>query len=1239
MAMAETFIRQEDDVVVGNSFTNPTNVFTSPATTNNSQENVTVDAVDTDAIDEVIVNVFSGGVQEVTVEDETLIDNEKISIAKNEVEIDKNLLTLDEESRKLLDAKIAQDIKTTNETFTNPENLLEHQQQVELYKKNWSTRYGINTIQERDFFLAKEKEKLGDNFKENNYLPFTIEELIKVDSVKQQGMSEKRIETIKRTLKSPNYLSSGLTESLLSSDLTIGEINAIVFGDTILNPITALADSPYHFGMFQERLKEGKFASAAGYLGLAALDVIQANVIVKGLTTGGRAIRAAYISSRGNQSGKATGIVTRLEAEKISAINRANKEVADKNNDVRKRLIEEFETKTNSKISMIDENGHTVIDPRLSREVGGTKLDELLKIETGSADAQSIDKLNVNLDASSSKLLLPILNPEKLDGLVALVTKLRNQKIINEDGIEVLKFPNLSKKSTGKKGETLIDDLFNMTVDKDLLGDTKIYDMLAEHNLTFEDYILTVVGSGSDAGRLLNKLSQMKRGRFRNQDEIDDLARLKIDKTENSIKKFYKSTFVRLEGVRRGMMVSSIATAARNLSSAGIRMPLESLSNVMDAALFTYATKGLKSSVGTVIPFTKGSAWADSFKNMRLLASPEYAKEYTDFFLKRPEFADNFSKMFDNINEINKFRGRGKATSKTGKAIDKTISGMEDLAQTLNAPNRWQEFMVRRATFLSELQRRVKLEWDVDLIEGLEAGKFTMNDLMGDVSTLKKSGAADFKTIMDDSIRKALDVTYAKTPDFKHFRTASNIITESGATVFIPFPRFMFNAMEFTAEHSAGALLPAMRRVVARADGKKLGPLTTSERRMVSRNMMGLTSIVGLMMYRNSEDAPADYKMIPSDLMMDLTDEETQFDTTTLFPVRQALWIVEAIERSQIGGLVKGSRDAVENTLGTWSGFDKKEVMDVFFSGGTRTGVANVFVQGIVDVIDGMGDETSDAKFAKILGDSVGQYLNSFFTPVFQLVEGQRNTILNKYSDSETTMRPTEYKEFRGPVEDNLSNSFWEDVSGASTLQLKKRGAFSAPSTEKELSNQENIFVEPSDGARINIVRRLYTGFNTRPLDTKDKEWLINLGYQNPDYDLASRKEDGKARAWENREIRKILPIAIEQAKEAGIKLKEKLMTEENYKEGDTLSREVAIRSKEAFKSYVRQFTQDPYWQKGLKGSVSPLSAAITRYSSLPKEKRSQAKLRWRETKPSVEIDFTNLAHIKTLIKFSNVYK
>ena len=40
------------------------------------------------------------------------------------------------------------------------------------------------------------------------------------------------------------------------------------------------------------------------------------------------------------------------------------------------------------------------------------------------------------------------------------------------------------------------------------------------------------------------------------------------------------------------------------------------------------------------------------------------------------------------------------------------------------------------------------------------------------------------------------------------FRSISNFITKSGLTAIIPFPRFMFNAMEFVAEHSVGATYP-----------------------------------------------------------------------------------------------------------------------------------------------------------------------------------------------------------------------------------------------------------------------------------------------------------------------------------------------------------------------------------------------------------------------------------------------
>ena len=46
--------------------------------------------------------------------------------------------------------------------------------------------------------------------------------------------------------------------------------------------------------------------------------------------------------------------------------------------------------------------------------------------------------------------------------------------------------------------------------------------------------------------------------------------------------------WARLEGVRKGMMVSQFATMARNFTSTFIRAPLEGLFNVVDSAMIEY---------------------------------------------------------------------------------------------------------------------------------------------------------------------------------------------------------------------------------------------------------------------------------------------------------------------------------------------------------------------------------------------------------------------------------------------------------------------------------------------------------------------------------------------------------------------------------------------------------------------------------------------------------------------------
>ena len=69
--------------------------------------------------------------------------------------------------------------------------------------------------------------------------------------------------------------------------------------------------------------------------------------------------------------------------------------------------------------------------------------------------------------------------------------------------------------------------------------------------------------------------------------------------------------------------------------------------------------------------------------------------------------------MFNTINEIQLSTGRG-----TGSRFDTVASKLEDFTQFLNKPNQWQDFMLRRATFMGEVQRLFRLRWDIDFIRG-----------------------------------------------------------------------------------------------------------------------------------------------------------------------------------------------------------------------------------------------------------------------------------------------------------------------------------------------------------------------------------------------------------------------------------------------------------------------------------------------------------------------------------------
>ncbi len=249
-------------------------------------------------------------------------------------------------------------------------------------------------------------------------------------------------------------------------------------------------------------------------------------------------------------------------------------EKAAANRDISDELITQFEERTGKTVSNVVD-GHKVLDGELARRAGVETAEEVAEANKGTVReflrGDSSQTEAALLAGMGDEITQPLLKPEKLDALVATVADLKaNPKYADA-------FDN---------DKTIIDNLFELTVNEELLAGDELIDMLNKYNISFEDYILTVVGSGSEAGKVLQKLSQIKRMRPAN--EMIAMQEAATKEAAGSIRK----TVMRIENIRRGGLVSQLATAARNLQSGAIRAPLEGFGNVMDNALYMLDEKG-----------------------------------------------------------------------------------------------------------------------------------------------------------------------------------------------------------------------------------------------------------------------------------------------------------------------------------------------------------------------------------------------------------------------------------------------------------------------------------------------------------------------------------------------------------------------------------------------------------------------------------------------------------------------
>jgi len=851
-------------------------------------------------------------------------------------------------------------------------------------------------------------------------------------------------------LKSENAVTRRVAEQTLRSmgNSTLGAMNGVVFTDEMLNPVTSLADVPMYARGAKTAIEEGRYLDAAGNVVGGVLAAAPAGVIAKkGVKKIGKHVfkseeEALEIARRYNYGG--ADLAARENAEE--ARKRAA-EAAAANADVAEELIKAFETKTGKTISTTDADGRLVMDFEKAKEAGRETALEV----TG-------DLLDVAGTDIEKAITSPILDPNKFDSIVAVAAELKKKK---PDAFD------------NKK--TIIQNLFEYTVKGDLVGGQELIDMLHKYNMTFEDYVLTVVGSGSDAGKILGAFSQIRRKQPRSIQTANEAGKKAREAND------FRKGVMRIENVRRGGLVSQIATAARNLTSGAIRAPMESLGNVMDQAIYTMQNDGVLSGVEELL---SGNTWRESFSNMKYMFSrPDVAKGYSDLILKHPDMEKQFDAMFNNINEIQALTGRG-----TGSTFDKVITPVEDFVDFINTPNRWQEYLIRRGQFFGELERLTKREYNIDLIDTLNEGK--LQDLISDASTVVPEGKESFISLVDKATNKALDVTYAKQPEIGLFRETSSWITRNGLTVAVPFPRFMFNSMELMGQYAGGASIPLARKVASIVRKDLRGPLTDKDRQRISRNLMGMAAVGAAYMYRTSEGVPPEYNQIA-------IGDQGQADSTPTYPMAHFLYAGEAVKKLQ------------EGTFDDW--FDAREFQELFAGVNLRTGVGNSILEEMGAIADGT-DLVSAERTGRAIGRTVGNYLSTWAVPFAQVIDAERATGLRQ-SDFRNVAQDPELSLF-GTMGKEIKRTF------------QQRGFFLSPEEEAELPRKEYPFYPEGKSRLYPESKFLGATITNRP--SADGEYLMNLGYDWRDF--GSRSKVPSVQAFEQQKINEFMPALVDMA-------------------------------------------------------------------------------------------------------------
>jgi hypothetical protein len=445
----------------------------------------------------------------------------------------------------------------------------------------------------------------------------------------------------------------------------------------------------------------------------------------------------------------------------------------------------------------------------------------------------------------------------------------------------------------------------------------KFAEVLVRNNLTVDQLSGFFRESVADSARRMQQLSAVKQSLKKIGQDLGQ-----IEKEEGFYSNFidsYSDTIRALDNIRRGLLVSQIATAMRNNTAQIGRVMLNTLVQAFDGAL-NQTFNPVRRAFGSkeqIVDHTK------SFRLfMNLTKNKSKAKDLTEFLTKY--YVNEGDKLFT------KYASEVADSSKA-----KVFKGAQKAVDGLNFLNRMQEFYYRRGMFATSIQNTLAEK-------GIDINKIGIGD-----DLLDYISADDVSKAVDD----ALYFTYAKTPDNEMLRGFVNLMNKYPflTTAVFPFARFMANAVEFQFKHSPAGFGMLLRQ-------KERAKIASGDTSAFSQAMIGSTLLLATLeaKRRGAEDQKW-YEV--------QTSTGKTVDMRPYFPLTPYLFVADVITRLESGR--------------SWG--DAKDILQALTGAQFRAGAALGFVNNLLNGLSGLDTQE---KINKYMSDFVADVLGGFATPL-----------------------------------------------------------------------------------------------------------------------------------------------------------------------------------------------------------------------------------------------------------------